>query len=191
MNILIEKYNPQWKVQFEALRDYLYQHLKNEILAIEHVGSTSVPGLSAKPIIDLDIIIEKDSATLTMVIEKLKDLGYRHSGDRGITGREAFERLSDKIPITKSGKSWFEHHLYVCEKGNVALRNHLALKRHLIANPGKVVEYSKLKMELAMKFPDDIDAYVDGKTEFILDILKNEGMKSVEIDLIEDQNRLK
>ncbi|NMM50797.1 GrpB family protein [Marinigracilibium pacificum] len=190
MKIIIEPYNKVWKEQFESLRDYLLSHIQNDILEIVHVGSTSVPGLSAKPVIDLDIIIENDNKKLDKVILKLESLGYQHRGDLGISGREAFKRANSRIPITDSDIEWFPHHLYVCKEGCVALRNHLALKKHLLENPDKVVEYSNLKHKLADKFPDNMDAYIDGKTEFILDILKKEGMKSSEIDLIKSQNEI-
>jgi len=190
MKINVEKYNPKWKEQFESLQEYLFKHLNDQVLTIEHVGSTSVSEMSAKPIIDLDLIIENDNKVLEKVINKLKFLGYTHLGEMGISGREAFKRNSSKTPITTSKKEWFEHNLYVCKEGSVGLNNHLALKKHLLENPQKVIEYSNLKKKLADNFPDDIDSYIDGKTDFILGILKKEGIKSSDAELIESQNKM-
>ncbi|MBQ4821858.1 GrpB family protein [Aquimarina sp. MMG016] len=82
--------------------------------------------MAAKPIIDLDLIIENDKEVLKKVISKLKDLGYTHLGEMGISGREAFKRNSCQTPFTNSKKEWFEHNLYVCKKGSTGLKNHLA-----------------------------------------------------------------
>ncbi len=156
MKIIIEEYNPKWKEQFESLRSYLLPHLSDHITKIVHVGSTSLPGMNAKPIIDIDIIIENNKATLKKVIDKLEILGYNYVGDQGISGREAFKRPNSKTPVTASNKDWFKHHLYVCNKDSIALRNHLALKKHLTENPIKAAEYSNLKKHLAHKFTDDM-----------------------------------
>ncbi len=189
MAINIQKYNPEWKAKFEKLREYLLSHFANNDLTIEHVGSTSVPGMSAKPIIDIDLIIENNNEILKKVINKLENLGYTHLGEMGISGREAFKRNSLKTPTTENGKEWFEHNLYVCKKGSIGLNNHLTLKKHLLNNPEKVIEYSELKQKLVEKFPNDIDSYVDGKTDFIIDILKKEGINSSETELIENENK--
>ena len=190
MKIDIQEYNPKWKEQFESLRECLLQTFRDIVLKIEHVGSTSVPGMVAKPIIDLDLIIANDNETLKKVIDKLENLGYTHLGEMGISGREAFKRNSSQTPNTDSKKEWFKHNLYVCKKGSIGLNNHLALKKHLLENPQKIQEYNRLKQNLAKKFPNDIDSYVDGKTDFILDILKKEGINSSDTKLIESQNKI-
>ncbi len=191
MSITIQEYDPKWKVQFEAIRVYLLQHLDTQVKSIVHIGSTSIPGLSAKAIIDIDIIIDKDKKTLAVVIETVQSLGYTHLGERGITGREAFKRNSIYAPITENNTEWFDHHLYVCTEGSIGLNNHLALKRHLLQNPDKVLEYSALKHSLAAKYPKDMDAYIDGKTDFILEILTKEGISSSDTSLIESENKSK
>lgn len=190
MSISIHPYCPEWKSQFESLREHLTIYLKNEFVGIEHVGSTSVPGMSAKPVIDLDIVIKSDLTVMKKVIEQLEGLDYLHRGYMGISGREAFKQISDKTPLSSSGKKWPKHHLYVCTEDSLALKNHLTLKKHLLDHPEKVIEYSQLKKDLAKKFPNDIDAYVDGKTDFIVNILKKEGISDSEARLIEDENRL-
>ena len=104
-NIIVLPYDEQWKKDFAAIKAELQEALDGLALRIEHVGSTSVPGLSAKPIIDIDVVI-RDESMLEAVIAALGRIGYRHEGNDGIAGREAFgyegkEHLRD-------------HHLYVC-----------------------------------------------------------------------------
>jgi len=188
--ILLLNYNLEWKSQFEELKNILTEYLDIDIIGIEHVGSTSIPGMKAKPIIDLDIIIDDNNSTLKKVISKLKELGYLHLGNMGITGREAFERLNSTTPNLGSQKQWFKHNLYVCKKGSIGLSNHLNLRNYLKENPEKVIEYSKLKQQLVDKFPFDIDSYVDGKTNFIVEILNKTGMNNNETKFIEKQNKL-
>lgn len=82
-------YEPMWALEFAAIRDRLQSALAGSIEGIEHVGSTSVPGLAAKPIIDIDVVIG-ESQGFGPIIAKLEELGYLHEGDKGITGRESF-----------------------------------------------------------------------------------------------------
>jgi len=142
-----------------------------------------VEGLWAKPILDIDIVVknEMDSHQAIVLLERV---GYLHVGNLGIEGREVLKYDEDNPLIT-----WMEHHLYVCIEGNENLRNHLLLKRHLENNLQAVKAYSELKRYLAEKFPDDIDAYVDGKTELITSILEAEGMDLDELERIEAINK--
>ncbi len=84
-----------------------------------------------------------------------------------------------------------KHHLYVCLKGNENLKNHLLLQKHLRGNKESIDKYSKLKLKLAKKYPYDIDAYVDGKTDLITMFLELEGMSSEELNRIESANKVK
>ncbi len=188
--IIISEYRSEWAEQFNALKKVLIEHLNNDIVGIEHVGSTSIPGMKAKPIIDVDLIIEENDNTMDRVISKLKELGYNHNGDQGISGRESFERVDSLTPNIGSNKKWFKHHLYVCKKENIALLNHLNFRDYLKSNQNKVIEYSNLKQNLALRFPFDIDSYIDGKTNFIIDILIKTGIKHKDIKQIESQNKL-
>ncbi len=189
--IIILDYDPEWAKEFEALKEVLVKHLGSEPLRIEHVGSTSIIGMKAKPIIDLDIIIDKNSSAFEKLCTKLKKLGYIPVGDLGITGREAFKRSASTTPNTNSNKQWMKHNLYVCEEGSMGLSNHLNFRNYLRENPDKVIEYSRLKQSLAEQFPFDMDSYIDGKTNFIVEILNKTGMKSNDTKLIAKQNKLK
>lgn len=168
--ILIVDYDPQWPVVFHDLSRVIGGALGELALYTEHVGSTAVPGLAAKPIIDLDVVIAS-GAQLPAVVQALTSLGYEHQGDLGIQQREAFNRQGDDVPRDGTGKVWPEHHLYVCVKDSREIRRHLAFRDHLRANPPEVVAYGALKRRLAGQFRDDREAYVAGKTKFIEGVL--------------------
>lgn len=189
-SIVVHDYNPAWASEFETLKAVFVEHVGDDIVDIEHVGSTSIPGLKAKPVIDVDIVVSS-TKKLQRVIGKLEKLGYRHVGDLGITGREAFKRRDDKTPDTEAQRVWMKHNLYVCIQGSIGLANHLKFRDYLKAHPVKIKEYSALKQGLAEQFPNDIDAYIDGKTDFIVEILRRSGMSEHHADLIDGENRLK
>ncbi|MEZ4885586.1 MAG: GrpB family protein [Chitinophagales bacterium] len=189
--ITIEEYNPDWKLQFEALKACIARPMKGLFLAIEHVGSTSVEGLAAKPIIDMDIIIAEEGEVLQQMIGKLAEMGYIHRGDLGIEGRHAFKRQSDSVPFCNFNQTWQDHHLYVCKKGIPSLQNHLLLRDYLRTHPESVIEYGELKKQLATKYPYGIDSYIEGKTAFIVDILQKQGFSERVAKDIEEQNRNK
>ncbi|MDY5947991.1 MAG: GrpB family protein [Oscillospiraceae bacterium] len=88
--LIVVPYDKQWKSDFAIIKQYLLTTVKENIVGIEHIGSTSVEGLSAKPIIDIDIII-KDYSVFDIVVERLASLGYIHEGNLGIKDREAFD----------------------------------------------------------------------------------------------------
>lgn len=171
--VVVVEYDPQWKERFEALKERLWPAVSKWAGRIEHVGSTSVEGLSAKPVIDVDIVIPSP-VELPPVIEGLAGLGYEYRGDLGIEGREAF----------RNNEAEFRHNLYVCLDGCLALRNHLILRDHLRNHPADRDRYSEIKRMLAAQFPDDIDSYIDGKTEFILSVLAQYDMGRDELDSI-------
>ena len=188
--IVVVDYDPKWAEQFAELHDLLLRYVKEEdIISIEHVGSTSVVDLKAKPIIDLDIIVANEEA-MKKVIAQVAKLGYRHIGNLGVSGREAFKRPPENVLTDGTGRKWFEHHLYVCQTGSIGLRNHLALRDYLRQNPAKVLEYGNLKQHLAEKYPYDIDAYIEGKTDFITNILMEMGLNENDISTIRKDNEI-
>ena len=189
--IVVEDHNKEWAEEFDILRAVYLEHLKQLIIDIQHVGSTSVPGLAAKPILDIDIIID-NKEILPPVINILDKLGYTHQGDLGIKEREAFKRASNKVPYhdgQDEQEFQFAHNLYVCIAGSVSLENHISFRDHLRHNDKAVIEYSELKKELASKHENDIDKYIDGKTEFITKILSITGINENDIQDIAKQNK--
>ncbi|UOQ52028.1 GrpB family protein [Hymenobacter cellulosivorans] len=168
--IEIVDYNPAWPSWFEELKNVYATEVGPWVRAIEHVGSTSVPGLAAKPILDIDLIIESPGR-LALLVEKLAGLGYQHAGDQGIPEREAFKRLDETVPYISPRRSWPAHHLYVCIAGSASLTNHLTLRNYLRTHPAQAQAYAALKRKLARQHPYAIESYVEGKTAFILDII--------------------
>jgi GrpB-like predicted nucleotidyltransferase (UPF0157 family) len=185
--IIIEGYSPQWPLHFQMLKSVYESHLGDLISDIQHVGSTSVVGLAAKPVIDIDLIIENINM-LGPVTAKLEALNYEDMGDMGIKDREVFKRKSSRIPEGGSLHEWPMHNLYVCLNGSIALRNHLALRDFLRANPGKAKQYGELKKRLVAENPFDIDLYIKNKTPFIIDILQTIGFDKSMIDRIKKDN---
>ena len=177
-SIVVVDYDPQWPKVFESLRDNIWGVVGHFAIAVEHVGSTAVPGLAAKPVIDLSVVVASD-ADVPLAIRQLAVLGYKHLGNLGIEGREAFDN-PDGLP---------SHHLYVCPQGGLGLRNHLALREYLRRNSDAANSYGELKKTLALRNPNDIDAYVDGKTDFIIGILANTELSSDELNSIAAANR--
>lgn len=187
--IHIEEYDPAWQDQFARLRDVYVSHLGHLVIGIEHVGSTSVPGLAAKPVLDIDLIVT-DEGRLEEIIPILERLGYRYAGDLGIKDRYMFRMPSSSVPMTGESMVWPKHHLYCCIEGSISLRNHLLLRDALRADAELAREYGRVKKDLAATVAG-IDDYVEGKSSFIGRILAREGIDPADLDDIAEQNRKK
>ena len=159
--IIVEDYDPHWPEQFELLRSQIAQSVGALAAAIEHVGSTAVPRLAAKPIIDIDVLLHS-AADLPEAITRLATLGYEHQGDLGIAGREAFRAPSNDVP----------HHLYVHPPQSREYARHITVRNHLRSNPEDAQAYERLKRALAREYRDDREAYSLAKTEFVEAILR-------------------
>jgi GrpB-like predicted nucleotidyltransferase (UPF0157 family)/quercetin dioxygenase-like cupin family protein len=157
--IEIAPYQPAWGARFDVLRRLLHEALGPLAIRIEHVGSTAVPGLEAKPIIDVDVVIA-DGSDFAAVRDRLMELGYAHRGQRGVPGREAFE-----AEWTAAGLA--DHHLYVCRESAEELRRHLAFRDALVRDPDLAASYGRLKRVLARRFRHDREGYTDAKSGFI------------------------
>lgn len=166
-NIFVESYQPKWKDDFKKIAIEVEEALPGLILRIEHVGSTSVNGLAAKPIIDMDIVI-KDYSVFEEVVERLHSIGYIYEGDLGIKDRHAF---------MYEGKTHLqEHHIYVCPEYSNELRRHTAFRDYLRLHPKAVQEYGEIKMEAAKLYPHDIEKYLKHKGTFISQIYSELGL---------------
>lgn len=175
--IEIVDYDPAWPEAFAGISQAVAAALGPLALRIEHVGSTAVPGLGAKPIIDLDVVIESPRV-LPLVVEALSTLGYTHEGDGGIPGREAFRREGATFPADGSRREWPDHHLYVCPRHSEELRRHLRFRDYLRSHPDSAARYDALKRDLARRYANDIDAYVEGKSAFVERILAVDGWEA-------------
>ena len=156
---IILGYDPKWPALFQFFRGRIANALGDAAAAIEHVGSTSVPGLPAKPIIDIDVLLKSESM-LPWAIDRLLTLGYLHRGNLGVPDREAF-----RAPVNDPA-----HHLYLCPPGSSEFQRHLAFRDYLRAHPEDAKAYGELKMALAERFRKDRAAYQDAKAEFVAGI---------------------
>jgi len=166
--VIVLPYDAAWKSDFVKIRQELESAIGDLIIGIEHVGSTSVEGLSAKPCIDIDVVI-RDYSVFDAIVSKLAEIGYVHEGDLGIKGREAFD-YSDKPHLQK-------HHLYVCPQDSPELRRHVTFRDYLRANPEAVKTYGAVKETAAKLYPEDIDGYIAYKSPCIEEIYKLCGLK--------------
>ena len=161
-------YDKAWKSAFEEIKKEIERVIGDLIIGIEHVGSTSVEGLSAKPIIDIDVVI-KDYSVFATVVQKLETIGYIHEGDLGIKDREVF-KYSNKPHLQK-------HHLYVCPQYSEELHRHVTFRDYLKNNREAVKKYSLVKETAAILFPNEIEKYIDYKTPCIEELYMRCGLK--------------
>ena len=165
--VVVLTYDSAWATEFDKIKAELESALSDMIIGIEHVGSTAVEGMSAKPCIDIDVII-KDYEIFDSVVRRLNAIGYIHEGDLGIRDREAF-KYSNKPQLMK-------HHLYVCPQYSEELRRHITFRDFLRSNKDAVKKYSAIKETAAQLFPDDIDKYIEQKSPCIEELYKMCGL---------------
>jgi len=169
--IEVVPYSDDWPLQFERVADDLRRAFTAVLGAsVQHVGSTSVKGLAAKPILDIDVIVERDD--VKTAVAALEALGYRHRGDLGVTGREAFFPTDDEP----------RRNVYVCAAGTLNVRNHLAVRDVLRRRDDLRDAYAALKLALAADPEMDIDTYIARKSDVLQQVL-------AESDLTQDELR--
>jgi GrpB-like predicted nucleotidyltransferase (UPF0157 family) len=176
--VVVVEYDPEWPRRFDDLRARIWPAVAHVADRIEHVGSTSVPGLKAKPIIDMTIVV-RQRTDVPPVIERLATIGYHHLGNLDIEDREAFAQPAG-LP---------RHHLYVCPQGTIGIVNQLAVRDYLRGHPDVARRYGELKQRLAAQFPNDIDSYIFGKTDLVLEVLRSAGLSAAQLASIESVNR--
>lgn len=166
--VVVVPYDEAWKSAFEEIKNEIDAEIGDLILGIEHIGSTSVKDLSAKPCIDIDVVI-KDYSVFDELVSRLKTIGYIYKGDLGIKDREAF-KYTDKPHLMM-------HHLYVCPQYSEELHRHITFRDFLRHNTEAVEKYSLVKETAAELFPDDIDKYIKYKTPCIEEMYSICGLK--------------
>ena len=171
--MLIQEHQEYWENDFNELKKVLEENIPTNDIKIEHIGSTSIKGLAAKPIIDIDIVHEK-SASFKEIKMGLEKLGYYHNGNQGIQGREVFKR--EKKGENHITLDSIKHHLYVCHINSDELQRHLIFRDYLRENERERAEYEKLKYKIAEKTNQDRKKYAKLKEvmakEFIELIIK-------------------
>lgn len=169
MVIEVVPYRSEWAAQFDVVRQELQAALAGVPgVRIEHVGSTAVPGLAAKPILDVDVLVHEDH--IPPAIDALARAGYRHRGDLGVSGREAFHAPDDDP----------RRHVYLSTPDNLHVRNHLAVRAVLGARPDLRDEYGEVKLALAADPGIDIDRYLAGKSAVLQTILAAADLSAAE-----------
>jgi GrpB-like predicted nucleotidyltransferase (UPF0157 family) len=151
------EYSPDWPLEFEREAGRLRGYFRDEIVAIHHIGSTSVPGLAAKPIIDLLPIIREIQTADTLTSQLEKD-GYKAWGEYGQPGRRFF---------TRDRHGYRTHNIHIYAQGDPDIERHLAFCAYLRAHVDERREYEALKRDVFARFPANIDAYNDGKNDWI------------------------
>ncbi|WP_077923190.1 GrpB family protein [Spirosoma sp. 209] len=181
--MVVEPYKESWVGDFSALKRVLEEALTNLPVSVEHVGSTSVPGLAAKPVIDIDLIFDQP-IVFDDIKSRLEAIGYYHAGDQGIAGREVFKRahadpahtVLDSIP----------HHLYVCRADSDEWQKHRLFRNYLIAHEDARAHYQRLKYDLARAANQDRKRYAQLKeqqaTAFINDIIEKARLDETRTD---------
>lgn len=171
--MLLLPYQSTWADDFRSIREVLRKHSRIEGLRVEHIGSTSIPGLAAKPIIDIDLVFE-ESSDFPTICEDLESIGYSYHGNQGIPGREVFKRKKDiaQHPVLDG----IQHHLYVCHISSEELQRHLNFRDHLREDEASRIAYEQLKYEIARLTNQDRKAYAKLKEtmarEFVESILR-------------------
>ena len=165
--VVVVPYDKAWKSDFEKIRSIIIKTIGDLIINIEHIGSTSVEGMSAKPCIDIYVII-KYYTVYTDVINRLADIGYIYEGNLGIEDREAF-KYNDMIHLPL-------HHLYVCPQYSKELHRHITFRDFLRCNNEAVKKYSLVKEKAAKLFPNDINKYIEFKSPCIQELYKMCGL---------------
>ena len=156
MKIEVVSYDPKWPERFEREKREILGKINEVVVGIHHVGSTAVPELSAKPIIDM-LMETSDLDLLDQCSSELEALGYEGLGEFGIPGRRYFRK----------GSNCRTHQMHTFATADPGLRRHLAFRDYLRAHPEVCQEYDQLKQEVAATCNQDIDLYCQGKDAFI------------------------
>jgi GrpB-like predicted nucleotidyltransferase (UPF0157 family) len=165
--MLIEKYTPDWVTQFNDIKSQLEPILSGLECSIEHVGSTSVPNLDSKPIIDIDIVYQT-KADFEKIKQGLEKIGYYHNGNQGLEGRDVFKRSGQ---LGNEVLDRIKHHLYVCPTDSEALERHLLSRNHLRKNEEARIKYQQMKYELAEQANQDRKKYQELKELLVNDFI--------------------
>lgn len=153
--MLLKKYSSKWSTDFADIKCEIEKALHGLVYTIEHVGSTAVPNLDAKPIIDIDIIYTAQ-AGFEPIKQRLEKIGYYHNGNQGIEDRDVFKRNGT---YTSGILDTIRHHLYVCPIYSKALERHILSRNFLRKNDWARMQYQQMKYELAEKANQDQKKY--------------------------------
>jgi GrpB-like predicted nucleotidyltransferase (UPF0157 family) len=155
----VVSYSIEWPARFEEESHRIRSIFGSEIIAIHHIGSTAVPNLSAKPVIDIMPVV-KNIERVDDYNHAMINLGYEPRGENGLSGRRYFQKGEDQRT----------HHVHIYEKDNSDIDRHLVFRDYLRSHPEEAINYGSLKEGLAKEFPYDITSYIEGKEALVLEI---------------------
>ncbi|RPK01537.1 GrpB family protein [Priestia endophytica] len=162
MNITVVEHNPKWKHEYLKEEKLIVKILQKELVNSFHIGSTSIPDLKAKPIIDI-LLVVNDIKALDNYSQQFEKLGYEVMGEFGIKQRRYY---------CKGGNNR-THQIHAFQYDNTQeIERHLSFRDYLCQNSEIRQQYGELKSKLAHKFPNDINGYSNGKDEFVRKIEK-------------------
>lgn len=159
---IVVEYDPAWPQMFAKLAAVLASTLGIMACAIHHVGSTAIPGMLAKPILDIDIELVSH-VSVVVVSEVLATLGYQSKGEQGVPDRFAYRRESPAVPFSTKCSVWPQHHLYVCPYGSRELARHLLFRDKLRCSEALRQQYIQIKCEALLRANGVRQVYVDEK----------------------------
>ena len=162
-SVAVETYDPEWTKQFEEEAQTLAEALGGQAVIIHHVGSTAVPGMTARPVIDI-LVDVRDIEQVDAFNQKLEDLGYTAVGEHGVPGRRFFIK-NDAV----QGRT---HNVYIFPLGHPEIYRMLILRDYLITHSREAEYYGFYKAELIRRFPEDLRSYMQEKAPFIEDTLR-------------------
>ncbi len=152
-------YNEKWPQKFREEAEKLHLIFGNEVVDIHHIGSTSVPGLKAKPIIDIMPVV-KDINNVDNYTKAMQEIGYAPKGENGIPGRRYFQKGGDNR----------SHHVHIYQVGSNEIIRHLAFRDYLKTHRVEMRNYGEVKEKLAKQFPYDIESYITGKDDLVKEL---------------------
>jgi GrpB-like predicted nucleotidyltransferase (UPF0157 family) len=195
MALVVEPHNPAWLTAFLRIRNDLMVLLEDvDIVSIEHVGSTSIPGLLAKPVIDVDIVVKPENLAAARRALVGAILPYQDLGEMGVPGRVAFRPPSINTHNTnqsldaESVRLNIKSNIYIVLDGCVSLRNHLDLRRVLLTNTQLREEYANVKKAILAGGVTDVNEYCRGKNEVMLKILRTAGWSEDDLEEVRKAN---
>ncbi|GAB4013309.1 GrpB family protein [Spirosoma sp. KCTC 42546] len=168
--MLIQDYTADWLTDFNELKKVLHEALFDLTVSIEHVGSTSIPELAAKPIIDIDLVFSS-RLEFHELTKRLRKIGYYHNGNQGIPNREVFKR--DTITAKHPVLDFISHHLYACPTDSEELQKHILFRDYLSRNKEARIYYQTLKYEIADEAKQDRKKYAQLKERKASDFINH------------------
>lgn len=166
--ILIAEYDCRWPAIYQREKQKILAVIRAKIQAIEHIGSTAVIGLAAKPVIDIMIAI-KDLSLTSQLIELLGDIGYKYVPEYEVSLPE--RRFFHKGPQETTGSPNRHFHMHIVEENSQFWITHILFRDYLVNHPNAIQEYADLKKKLSLASDGNIDDYCDGKSDFIKNII--------------------